>query len=58
MAKTLEEMKEIATQQSNEAKRLLGQFVVDQVVADRIVDCIIGAAIMEVPIMVKEATNA
>jgi hypothetical protein len=30
-----------------EAKRLLGQFVIDQAVADRIVDSIICAAMLE-----------
>jgi hypothetical protein len=34
--------------QRAEAKRLLGQFIVDQAVADRIVDCIIGAAMLEI----------
>jgi hypothetical protein len=39
---------EEADQQRDEAKRLLGQFIVDQAVADRIVDCIVGAALLEV----------
>jgi hypothetical protein len=42
------QINEIAVAQASEAKRLLGQFIVDQAVADRIVECIIGAAMLEI----------
>lgn len=49
---------ELAVAQRAEAKRLLGEFMVDQQAADRIVDCIVGAAMLEVVGMMRERMRA
>jgi len=52
---SIQDIMQHANAQRTEAKALLGQITVDQAVADRIVDCIIGATVLEVTAMMRDA---
>jgi hypothetical protein len=53
----IEQIKQLAQQQRDEAKRQLAFHLVDSTVAERIVDCIVSAAMLEVTLMMSEATK-
>lgn len=53
-APTIEQIKELARQQREEAKNQLSLYLVDVRGTERIVDCIVNAAVLEITAMMRE----